>query len=50
MKKKLLTGMSGPRDTSDPSSPGGIGVCYLADVCEHEVDLVQQRVQKKVDH
>ena len=23
--------MSGPRDTSDPSSPGGTGACYLAD-------------------
>ncbi len=31
-KNPILTGMSEPRDTSDPSSLDGIGACYLTDV------------------
>ena len=32
LKKTVLTGMSGPSDTSEPSSPVGTGTCHLADV------------------
>jgi len=38
--------MSGPRHTSDPSSPGGTGACYLADA-DHLVDTTHPESVEK---
>ena len=45
LKKTVLTGMSGPSDTSHPSSPGGTGMCHLAEV----VLIIIQICTKKSD-
>ena len=34
--------MSGPRDTSDPSFPGGTGACYLADARRFDATNISQ--------